>query len=368
MNSLEEGHHTVRLPKGRMELFDTENQFIEWLRAKTLNRDHRVKAGIGDDAAVLEFKRGYEVLLKSDMSIEGVHFKAGLHPSRSVGHRALARSLSDIAAMGGTPKFALVAIALSARSDHSWLKSFYDGLLTLAMRCGVAVVGGDTAVVSEVTMVDLVVAGEVEPGRALLRSGARPGDAIYVSGWPGASARGLQLLMGRPRHSSRLLTAPRGTSAAARFRTPFNLRHALQAHLYPEPRLALGRYLVERRLASAAMDVSDGISTDLGRLAAASDVGAAVQQGLLPKPASLEFRDVDWLALVLHGGEDYELLFTVSPDKVPLVPRTFQGTPLHRIGEITKSEDIRLIGPDGRERELEPGGYDHFRRTWAVYP
>jgi thiamine-monophosphate kinase len=297
------------------------------------------------------------------MSIDGVHFQAGLHPSRSVGHRALARSLSDIAAMGGTPRFALVAIALSARTNHTWLKSLYHGLLALATRCGVAVVGGDTAVVSEATMVDLVVAGEVEAGRALLRSGARPGDAIYVSGWPGASARGLQLLMGHPRPSRRFLTAPRGTSTAARFRPPFNPRHALQSHLYPEPRLALGRYLLERRLASAAIDVSDGISTDLGRLTEASGVGATVRQRLLPKPASLSLREADWLTLALHGGEDYELLFTVSPHKAPLVPRTFQGTPLHRIGEITKSEDVRLIGPDGTERKLEPGGYDHFRKA-----
>jgi len=111
------------------------------------------------------------------------------------------------------------------------------------------------------------------------------------------------------------------------------------------------------------MDVSDGISTDLGRLAEASGVGATVQQGLLPKPARLGFRETDWLALALHGGEDYELLFTVSPPKISLVPRTFQGTPLHRIGEITKSEDMRLIGLDGTERKLEPGGYDHFRKA-----
>ena len=343
-----------------MELFDTENEFIEWLRVKALNRDHRVKAGIGDDAAVLAFKPGYEVLLKSDMSIEGVHFKTSLHPPRSVGHRALARSLSDIAAMGGTPKFALVAITLSTRPNHSWLKSFYHGLFALATRCGVAVVGGDTAVVTEGTMVDLVVAGEVEPGRALLRSGARPGDAIYVSGWPGASALGLRLLMGRPRLSRGFLIPPSGRTTAS---APFHPRHALQAHLYPEPRLALGRHLLKRRLASAAMDVSDGISTDLGRLAEASAVGVVVQQDLLPKPANLPFRETDWLELALHGGEDYELLFTVSRRRVPLVPRTFQGVPLHRIGEITKSRALRLVGPDGKERELEPGGYDHFRKA-----
>jgi len=111
------------------------------------------------------------------------------------------------------------------------------------------------------------------------------------------------------------------------------------------------------------MDASDGISSDLGRLAEASGVGAVVQRGLLPKPANLRFPETDWLELALHGGEDYELLFTVSPRKVPLVPRTFQGVPLHRIGEITKSQAVRLVGPDGRERELEPGGYDHFRKA-----
>lgn len=169
--------------------------------------------------------------------------------------------------------------------------------------------------------------------------------------------------MERPRSSREFSIAPMARGTAARVRTPFSRRHALRAHLYPEPRLALGRYLLERRLASAAMDVSDGISTDLGRLAEASGVGAIVQQGLLPKPASRGFRETDWLALALHGGEDYELLFTVSPPKVPLVPRAFQGTPLHRIGEITRFKALRLAGPDGRERKLEPGGYDHFRQV-----
>jgi thiamine-monophosphate kinase len=353
----------MRLLKGRMQLFHAENEFVEWLRAKVWSPGPRVKAGIGDDAAVLAFRRGYEILLKSDMSIEEVHFKAGFHLARSVGHRALARSLSDIAAMGGMPKFALIAIALSQRTAYPWLKSFYAGLLALATRYGVAVVGGDTAVVSHATMVDLVVAGEVEPGRALLRSGARPGDAIYVSGWPGASARGLQLLMGRPRLPLAFLTALRGRTTASRVRTPFNPRHALQSHLYPEPRLTLGRYLLERRLASAAMDVSDGISTDLSRLTEASGVGAVVQLSLFPKPANLQFGRTDWLALALHGGEDYELLFTVSPSKVPLVPPTFQGVPLRRIGEITRSKALRLVGLDGRERGLEPAGYDHFRKA-----
>jgi len=344
----------------RMALFDTENEFIEWLRTRASRRNHGIKAGVGDDAAVLAFGPGQEVLLKSDMSIEGVHFTTGLHPPTSVGHRALARPLSDIAAMGGTPKFALVAISLSAHTTRSWLESFYDGLLALAVQSGVALVGGDTAVVSGAITIDVVVAGEVGPGTALLRSGARPGDAVYISGWPGASAMGLQLIVGRPHHPRGSLIRPRGKSTTAPVRAPLTTRHAIHAHLYPEPRLALGRYLLEHRLASAAMDISDGISTDLGRLAAASGVGAIIRQGCLPKP---EIGRPDWTPLALHGGEDYELLFTVSPDKVPLVPRTFQGVPLNRIGEMTKSKRLRLVGSDGKERDLEPAGYDHFRKT-----
>jgi len=334
--------------------FLTENQFVEWLRLKALKTGHGVKVGIGDDAAVLSFRQGHDVLLKSDMTIEGVHFSADLHPPRAVGHRALARSLSDIAAMGGTPKFALVSLAMSRDATRAWVGSFYAGLLALARRFAVTVVGGDTAVVPEATMVDLIVAGQVKQGRALLRSGARPGDVICVSGCPGSSALGLQILSGR--EISRGKPPARVSS-----RDGLQVR-AIRAHLYPEPRLALGRYLLDRRLASAAMDISDGIAIDLGRLSEASGVGAIIWQDHLPKPTAAELRNMDWLSLALRGGEDYELLFTVPRHKVPMVATTFQGTPVTHIGEITKSKGLRVVRLNGREQELEPAGYDHFRK------
>jgi thiamine-monophosphate kinase len=342
-------------------LFRTENEFVRWLRARAGSPAQGLRLGIGDDAALVSFRHGYEILLKSDMSIEGVHFQTGLHPPRAVGHRALARSLSDIAAMGGRPRFALVSLALSKRSTRAWMESFIAGLLDLARRCGVAVIGGDTAVVHDATVVDLIVAGEVEPGKALRRSRARPGDAIYVSGWPGASALGLELLKRQPRLSRAIEAGPRGTSTVRAHGTRLTLERALRAHLYPQPRIALGRFLLEQNLVSAAMDVSDGLSTDLGRLAEASGVGARLQEDLVPKPELFESRSEDSLALALHGGEDYELLFTVPTAKVARVPRVFRGVALHHLGEITESKSLRLVQRNGKEHELRPAGYDHFQ-------
>jgi thiamine-monophosphate kinase len=358
---MQAGRHAVWLPQGKIELFRTENEFVRWLRAKTASRGRGLRLGIGDDAALVSVRHGYELLLKSDMSIEGVHFQTGIHLPRSVGHRALARSLSDIAAMGGRPRFALTALALSKGCTRAWLESFYAGLLDLAKRCGVVVIGGDTAVVPGATVIDVIVTGEVEPGRALRRSGARPGDAIYVSGWLGASALGLELLKEQPRLSRAVEIAPRGTSTGRALGARFTREHALRAHLYPEPRIALGRLLLEQNLASAAIDVSDGLSTDLGRLAEASRVGARLREELVPKAELPESRRANWLALALHGGEDYELLFTVPTAKVSRVPRVFRGVALHRLGEITKSKGLRLVQRDGREHELRPAGYDHFR-------
>ena len=299
-----------------------------------------MRLGIGDDAAIVEVKRGQEMILTTDMSIEGVHFRRQLHPARSVGHRALARSLSDIAAMGGTPRYALVSLALNRRATRAWIRDFYSGMLELARRFRVELVGGDTARVRGVTTIDVVVAGEVPRGGALRRSGARPGDQLYVSGRLGLSAWGLQLLESR--------TRIRGAEQ----------EHALQAHLYPEPKCALGRFLRQRRLASALMDLSDGLSTDLARLCEASEVGAQIRAASLPGP---QVEDKTNLDLALHGGEDYELLFAVPPRKARLVPRRFRSVPLYWIGEVQQSRKLQLIGNDGKARLLELRGWDHFQ-------
>ena len=304
-----------------------------------------MKLGIGDDAALVEVGRGQQLILTTDLSIEGVHFLPRLHPARAVGHRALARSLSDIAAMGGAPRFALVSLAVARGTGRPWIKEFYIGLLALARRFGVAVIGGDTAVVPERTTIDVILAGEVPGRRALRRSGARPGDLLFVSGRLGMSALGLRLLKSGARWAG-------GDTA-----------EAIQAHLFPEPQCALGRFLSKCRLASALIDVSDGLSTDLGHLCEASHVGARVWANCVPAlEPSGECTSQDSLDLALHGGEDYQLLFTVPPLRVPRLPPRFRAIPLRQIGEIRTSKRLLLVQLDGREVLLRPAGYDHFQK------
>jgi thiamine-monophosphate kinase len=321
--------------------FQSESEFITWVERRTRRRTPGVYLGIGDDAALVEVAPGQELILTTDMSIEGVHFKPRLHPPQAVGHRALARSLSDIAAMGGTPRYALISLALSRHTSRAWVAGFFKGLLALARRFGVAVVGGDTAVVQGPTAVDAIVAGQVPRGKALRRSGARPGDLIFVSGRLGLAALGLRLLQS---HSGR-----RHAASAA-----------IRAHLFPQPQCALGQFLSKHGLASALMDISDGLSIDLKRLCDASGVGACLLSDRIPLPPLPDAADS--LAMALHGGEDYQLLFTVPPAKRPQIPSHFGKIPLHCIGEIQATRRLHLLTPDGKSHPLEPRGYDHFAR------
>ncbi len=323
-------------------LFKSEADFINWIRRRTPRRTPGLALGIGDDAALINVSRGQEIILTTDMSIEGVHFKSGLHPPRAVGHRALARSLSDIAAMGGTPRYALISLAASRRTERAWLEGFFDGLFALARRYSTVVIGGDTAVVDGPISVDVIVVGEISRGRALLRSGARSGDRIFVSGRLGMSALGLRLLL-----------------SGSGVRTPAE-RTALRAHLFPIPQCALGRFLSENRLASAAMDLSDGLSIDLSRLCEASGVGASLIEKEIPAPPVPD--DADALQLALQGGEDYQLLFTVPRAKLSKIPARFGRIPLHSIGEIRTSQGIAVTTAEGRTTPLEVHGYDHFAR------
>jgi len=323
-------------------LFKSEEDFIAWIRRRTPRRAEGLTLGIGDDAALVAVPPGHELILTTDMSIEGVHFTSTLHPPRAVGHRALARSLSDIAAMGGTPRYALISMGVSRHTRRAWLEGFFQGLFALAKRFGVAVIGGDTAVVTGPVSVDIVVAGVVPYGRAVRRSGAHPGDHIFASGRLGMAAMGLGLLASRDR-----------------IRKPVE-RSALHAHLYPQPQCALGRFLSERRLATAMMDLSDGLSIDLRRLCDASGVGASLFADQIPAPPIPDSGDA--LRLALHGGEDYQLLFTVSATKSPRIPRRFGRTPLHFLGEIRTSRGVDLVTLNGRTLPLETHGFDHFSR------
>jgi len=298
-----------------------------------------LRLGLGDDAALWQPRPGHETVLTSDWFLEDSHFFREKHPADSVGWKCLARAVSDIAAMGGNPRCFLLSLALPVELAGKWLGGFLLGLrrASRALRCELA--GGDTTRRDKV-LISITVLGEIRQGRALLRSGAHVGDAIYVSGSLGAAEAGLRELNER-----------KGIAA------PTN--SALRKHLYPEPRLALGRWLAEQQLATAAMDLSDGLSSDLPRLCAASGVGARLDLAALPIHASVTTRQAQ--ALALHGGDDYELLFTVARRNIAKIPAHFEGLLLTNVGEITRR--MRMVVNDaGKLRNLEAGGWDPFRR------
>jgi len=308
-----------------------ELELIQRIRKAATRGRRKPGTGIGDDCAVLPIPRGHELLVTTDFSLEGVHFRRDCHPADSVGHRCLARGLSDIAAMGGTPHSAFLSLALPADLPQQWVDDFLRGFLKLAKRYNVQLAGGDTAQSPNGVLADIIVVGTVPTGKAVLRSGAHPGDILYVSGTLGSSVATLQKL----RSGKKLWTS----------------QHT--RHFYPDPRIALGCYLREKKLASAMIDTSDGLSTDLRHLCDESGVGAILETAALPAVAG-----PDALQYALHGGEDYELLFTTPPNR--RIPRTIAGVPITRIGEITRARQIKLQTPDRNTQPLQPGGWQHF--------
>src|SRR5216683_3522682 len=304
--------------------------------------------GVGDDAALLTPRPGYETILTCDWFLERSHFLPGKHPADSIGWKCLARAISDLAAMGGKPKCFLLSLALPGQltlkekgRGSRWLNEFLGGLRRAARRFGCVSVGGDTTQRREI-LINVTVVGEVLAGRAVRRSGAKAGDRVFVSGVLGEAELGLQKL----RRSARI--------------SPKNNR-ALRKHLYPEPRLALGQWLADGKLASSMIDLSDGLSSDLPRLCAASGVGARIETAKFPLvqgSPEIQRLGISSLLLALHGGDDYELLFTVSHDKAAELPRTFQGLALTPIGKITRRRELVQVDHIGRQRQLQAGGWD----------
>jgi thiamine-monophosphate kinase len=299
-----------------------------------------VMAGIGDDCAVLRLPPGHEALVTTDFTLEGIHFRRDWHPAESVGHRCLTRGLSDIAAMGGEAVAAFLSLGLPRDLPQSWVNAFVRSLLTLAGKFGVTLAGGDTAESPNGVLADVVVLGSAPKGKAVRRSGARPGDRIYISGELGGSAATVQRMMKLKRKLK-----PRD----------------FPRHFFPEPRLELGRILREKGLASAMIDTSDGLSTDLAHICEESGVGAELQSESIPcanigRPA----RAVD-LHFALHGGEDYELLFTAPQGK--RVPARLAGFPITQIGHITRGRKLILRSKEGVGYELLPQGWEHLRNT-----
>jgi thiamine-monophosphate kinase len=289
---------------------------------------------------VLRFPPGQESLVTTDFTLEGIHFRRDWHPAESVGHRCLARGLSDIAAMGGEPVAAFLSLALPRDLPQAWVGRFLRSLISLAEKHGVTLAGGDTAESPNGILADVIVIGTAPKGKSVLRSGARPGDRIFVSGELGGSAAALVQMMAKPKKKLNPRDYPR--------------------HFFPEPRVELGRILRGKGLASAMIDISDGLSTDLAHLCEESGVGAELDGALIPRArVGKTAREVE-LDLAVHGGEDYELLFTARRGK--RVPKEIAGVALTQIGEITRGPMIFIDDSKDIAYELAPRGWEHFRK------
>jgi thiamine-monophosphate kinase len=307
-----------------------------------------LRVGIGDDAAVMHPRGRTEWVLTTDAFLENVHFLLRAHPPEDVGYKALARATSDLAAMGARPLYFLLSLALPHSCTAKWFDRFLEGMSRAARSFGLVLAGGDTTR-SPLAAINLTVIGEVTPGQAVLRSGARPGNLICVSGTLGKAELGLRLLQ-------------RGLQKRKKW------KRLLRKHLHPEPRLALGEWLAKSRRATAMIDTSDGLSTDLAHICEASGVGAKVWADRIPKvavPNDLRKLGLDPLRMALDGGEDYELLFTVPRRLAQHLPRAVHGVPITIIGEITRKKQNLLIDDSGRTKDLPAQGWDPFRRDSA---
>jgi thiamine-monophosphate kinase len=329
----------------------SESTLLERIRRAVLSTGEAgtgsVRLGIGDDAAILRPRRGREMVVSSDFLIEGVHFLS-TYPPKAIGYKALARGVSDLAAMGAEPLGFLLNLALPSKRTGVWLDGFLKGLDAAARDLRIVLVGGDLASAS-LTAVCVVVIGDGRPNRIIRRDGAESGDLIYVSGKLGAARLGLEVIRKRldKRRDARSLLAP---------------------HYYPQPRLKLGAWLAERQLATAMMDISDGLSIDLARLCQASKVGARVSADHIPVVGiaerwrrRLNLPDSAGQNYALNGGDDYELLFTIPKRQAGKLRRPPDGARLSCIGEITEGQSLVLVDPAGHESILKPEGWDHFQ-------
>jgi thiamine-monophosphate kinase len=311
--------------------------------------------GIGDDAAVIQTSGGKETVITTDLLIEDVDFRRISVPPYLLGHKALAVSLSDIAAMGARPRWSLISLGVPPDVwQTDFTDRFYSGLFELANRYGVQLIGGDTSRTEEKIVIDSIVLGECAASQAVKRSGAKPGDQIFITGSLGAAAAGLRLVE-RGAHLAEQKFAEEDSA---------KLDHILLRQLRPEPRVGWGIILGEEKLATAMIDVSDGLSSDLNHLCSASGAGALIDSSLLPIDSQVTElcgrRALDPLQLALHGGEDFELLFTVKPEHVARLPRRVDGTQITRIGEIRVQDKGVEISEGSRIWSLNPGGWKHF--------
>jgi len=386
-----------------------EFDFLRRLRNQAGSRKHsaRLITGIGDDAAVVSQLANRDLIITTDLLIEGVDFYRDTAPAHILGHKALAVSLSDIAAMGARPFWSLLSIGMpTATWQDNFKDQFWSGYFALSDQYSVTLAGGDVSEAKEGIVIDSIVMGEVPSGKAVLRSGAQPGDQIFVTGTLGGAAAGLKLVeMGARIGATGLASLPRASKAEvtptasgdsesepaakaeSRAGSPrwvvdatgcegVNIDAAntvgmnaieslLLRQLRPSPRVGWGLVLGEERLATAMIDISDGLSSDLAHLCEESNAGALMDSAALPIDGNVirlcGRRALDPLMLALHGGEDFELLFTVKPDDVARLPKRVDGVEISRIGEVTDQPGKVRIAEKSRIWDLRPGGFEHFK-------
>jgi len=316
-----------------------ERELVSSIREEFSTKRRDLILGIGDDAAVVRVAEGLG-LLTTDLLIEGVHFIASLHPAHYLGRKSLNVNLSDIAAMGGTPRFALLGLALRKGLGKAWVRDFFGGLRAAAEEAGVALVGGDISAAKKI-VVSIAILGEART--FIRRSGARPGDLIFVSGCLGDAAAGLRLLrkgfrLGKDKRADRLL----------------------RAFLDPEPQLALGRALSRLKVASSMIDTSDGLSVDLLHLCEESGTGAEIDLVRLPLSPAIRIFEKKPERLALHGGEDYQLLFSVSPGKLSRVTGLQKRYLIRQVGRITRGKGVQVVSGRGKRHPLAAKGFEHL--------
>jgi thiamine-monophosphate kinase len=339
-----------------------EDGFLNELALRFPPDTERIPVGIGDDAAVVAPLDGERLLLATDSLVETVHFTRQSLPPRFAGRKAVAVNASDIAAMGGVAQAVLLSLSVPEETEVESLWQLVEGAAERARELGMELVGGNLARSPGPVVIDVTILGSTIHGRALLRKGARVGDAIYVSGKLGAAATGFELIRRGAALSPSGLVVPDALGTG-----PLRLAEGcIRSHIDPQPRLELGRLLNERRVATSCMDISDGLGADLPRLCRASGVGARIEESALPLDPGLLAWEHAWgnkpLARALGGGEDYELLFTVRNEKKLESLRKKVTLPLTRIGVLGEPDGpLEIRRRDGRLETLERGGWDHFR-------
>ncbi|RII30288.1 MAG: thiamine-phosphate kinase [Geobacter sp.] len=324
--------------------------------AANVSMGHGVITGIGDDAAVTAVTPGMQLLTSTDMLLEGVHFRRSWHAPYLLGRKSLAVNISDIAAMGGIPRWATLSLAIPKDCSLEYLDSFTKGFLSLAADHGVALIGGDTCRSNSGLIISVTIQGEQLPEMVVRRSGAQPGDEIWVTGTQGDAAFGLALLEGK--------IAPFRQGRGGE--TDDAERYLISRLLDPTPRIATGRALAESGLVTAMIDISDGLMADFEHIAELSGVGGTIQADTLPispalQSASQHLSDFPY-SLVLSGGEDYELAFTAPVDhRKKIIEITKKsGIDATPVGIVTSSPGVKAVRSDGSQIAPQAHGFTHF--------